>query len=244
LFIYKGTKENDEIIVLLKSSLERLRAFADKTNFVFKLDPAILKNSIESGNATKNISPVEISHRPDITLYEPYDFIFGKYSRKVDESLYWRPKELDNPFRDIVKLKLNTLILQSRLHGSENLKIRRYLKNKWLLGCFPLHNRTSTEILQREWFKYPFQPQPLNLVKEYFGEKVTLYFCFLDHYTQFLSIPAFIGIPLQIAVFATGDYSAPFLPPYSFFLAIWAVFMLEVIFILFILCFYYYFFFI
>lgn len=36
-----------------------------------------------------------------------------------------------------------------------------------------------------------------------------------------------IGLPFQIAVFAINDYSAPFLPFYSFFISLWAVCMLE-----------------
>jgi hypothetical protein len=34
-------------------------------------------------------------------------------------------------------------------------------------------------------------------------------------------------LPFQIAVFVINDYSAPFLPPYSFFISLWAVVMLE-----------------
>ena len=46
-------------------------------------------------------------------------------------------------------------------------------------------------------------------------------------YQVWLIAPAIVGIPLQIAVFALNDYSAPFLPFFSYFIALWAIFMLE-----------------
>lgn len=95
-------------------------------------------------------------------------------------------------------------------------------------ACFPLHNRERTEIMTIKWQSFPFQRLPLDDLKEYFGEKVALYFVFMEHFTSFLTLPAVIGIPLQIAVFATNDYSAPFLPFFSFFMALWAICMLEV----------------
>ena len=36
-----------------------------------------------------------------------------------------------------------------------------------------------------------------------------------------------MGVPLQLAVFILNDYSAVFLPVYSYFIALWAIFMLE-----------------
>ncbi len=56
---------------------------------------------------------------------------------------------------------------------------------------------------------------------------MALYFAFVGHYTYTLLLPAIIGLPLQIAVFALDNYSAIFLPIYSYFIALWAIVMLE-----------------
>ena len=63
--------------------------------------------------------------------------------------------------------------------------------------------------------------------QEYFGEKIGLYFRFVQHYTHWLLILAVIGVPLQLYEFIVNDYSIPFLPIYSFMVAIWNVMMLE-----------------
>mmetsp|Transcript_16100 Transcript_16100/g.23456 ORF Transcript_16100/g.23456 Transcript_16100/m.23456 type:complete len:118 (-) Transcript_16100:443-796(-) len=49
----------------------------------------------------------------------------------------------------------------------------------------------------------------------------------MEHYLTFLLMPAVVGAPIQIAVLILDDYSAPFVPFFSFALAVWAVFMLE-----------------
>jgi anoctamin-10/anoctamin-7 len=208
LFVYKNIREETEIIVLIRTPMEKLRAFADNIDFVMKLDSEVIKNLIETGNADLGIAGVEIQHRPDITLLEPFEYIYGKYSRNVSESIYWKEPGMDHPFRDLIRLKLTALILESRMpNGGENLKIRRYIRSGWLKACFPLHNRAKTENLHIEWQKFPFKAQPLDEIKEYFGEKIAMYFTFMEHFTTFLCIPAFVGLPLQIAVFALNDYS-------------------------------------
>ena len=73
------------------------------------------------------------------------------------------------------RLKLLNLIIQSKpSENSENLKISRYLRNKWILGYFPLHNQDVMRELGGEWLRPKAMPweQPLFAIKEYFGEKV------------------------------------------------------------------------
>lgn len=49
----------------------------------------------------------------------------------------------------------------------------------------------------------------------------------MGHYTLWLTIPALIGIPIQLFVFWTNDFSAPCVQIYSFCLSLWAIVMLE-----------------
>lgn len=78
---------------------------------------------------------MQIAYAPKhLTIYGPYESIFAKYTvdEAVPESLYWRPDGLLNhPFRELVRLKLCALRLESRLDGddnqSQNLKIQRLL---------------------------------------------------------------------------------------------------------------------
>jgi hypothetical protein len=126
-----------------------------------------------------------------------------------------------------VRLKIGTILLQSSPSIGENLKLDRYIRNGRVLACFALHNREKTRDLEVMWSQFPWKALPLDHMKEYFGEKITMYFAFLEHFLAFLLAPAIVGLPMQIYVFAVSDYSAVFLPFYSFFIAMWSVTMLE-----------------
>lgn len=227
-YVYIGVEQDTEAVVLLRAPLDLLRSFADKVDFKLLLNPTEIQRRLENGDAEHGIAPVSIADCPDVTHYKPYQYIYGKYSRNTDESLYWREVEADHPFRELIRLKLSALIMSSRSGRSENIKIRRCLQMGWMKACFPLHNQEQVDMLRLKWKGFPWQRPPLDDMKEYFGEKVALYYVFMHHFMLFLTIPAVVGIPLQLVVFSTNDYSAPYLPFYSFFVALWAVCMLEV----------------
>ena len=126
-----------------------------------------------------------------------------------------------------MRLKIGTILLQSSPSTGQNLKLERYIKNGRVLACFALHNREKTRDLEVMWSQFPWKPLPLYHMKEYFGEKITMYLAFLEHFMAFLLAPAIVGFPMQIYVFVASDYSAVFLPFFSFFIAMWSVTMLE-----------------
>lgn len=113
VFMYKNFEADTEYMALLRAPIEKLRAFADKIDFQMLLDPVEVESQLASGDAEKNIAPVHIPHYSDITRYSPFEYIYGKYSRNVDERIYWKEVDLNHPFREIVRLKLSTLIMTS-----------------------------------------------------------------------------------------------------------------------------------
>ncbi len=191
LFIYKNLKPTSEIYVLIRSQVDKLRAYADNCDYRMLLDPVQIEECLLHGNMEEHIQPVEIAHMPEITKLRPFEKIYGRYSRNIPESLYYHEEGENDPFRELIKLKLTSMIMNSRpADGSKPLKIRRFILNGTLLGYFPLHNRYKTKTIEKKWEHYPFKRLPLTEFKEYFGEKLGLYFGFMEHYCTFLWIPA------------------------------------------------------
>lgn len=84
-------------------------------------------------------------------------------------------------------------------------------------------------MLLREWiipFALPTN-QPLNHIKDYYGEKISLYFAWLGHYTHWLAFPACVGIGVGVQSFVEGTVDSQLVPFFGVFMACWCTCYLE-----------------
>ena len=57
------------------------------------------------------------------------------------------------------------------------------------------HHGARVQLLSEEWMTpKPWNPIPMEHIKNYFGEELGLYFCWTDHFRKYLIVPAFIGL--------------------------------------------------
>lgn len=63
-----------------------------------------------------------------------------------------------------------------------------------ILAYYPLHNQKQAQSLSACWLPWRVAPwdQPIDLIRDYFGEKIGMYFEFLGHYTTWL-LPLSLG---------------------------------------------------
>lgn len=91
-------------------------------------------------------------------------------------------------------------------------------------AAFPLHDYRELDKIQRRWLKllaWPWE-QPFDLIKNYFGEKIGLYFLWLSHYTSWLLFPAIAGAIAYADVLYEGTNDATSIPIYAILVALWA----------------------
>lgn len=114
----------------------------------------------------------------------------------IEESDPRRAKETF--FRPIDRNRIIFNILESpRVAGKgAGLSIFRLKRSKKspLIEAFPIHKDEERRDLEKQWMKFwpPFT-QPLDAIRNYFGEKVGMYFAFLEYYTMWMIIPAILG---------------------------------------------------
>jgi hypothetical protein len=91
---------------------------------------------------------------------------------------------------------------------------------------FPLHHDRVRLQLLMEWARPMDKPQPLELVREYFGEKMALFYTWFGFYNTMLWIPAIAGFLLfvtQILSYSqTGSLENPYSVVYACVIALWS----------------------
>ena len=171
----------------------------------------------------------------------PYDFIYISYDYRSDlNSLYKRyssnlqeaNESMDDRsiFRGVDRLKLIHSIINSNVKECARLDIYRLLREECVLGYFPLHDLLELPELEKKWlllFQFPWN-QNVDAVKDYFGEKIGLYFLWTGHYTTWLTIAGLAGLGVWCNVMIDTNAShAVSMPYFASFICIWSTFYLE-----------------
>eukprot|EP01038_Epipyxis_sp_PR26KG_P010969 gene10969-14731_t len=233
--------QGDELICLIKDKeLKTLQQFAQTIKFQLECDPIALEKTLkegyfevdENGVRKKVVSGVNINSDPNISPISPYESIFLQYKTENDSNqleLYSKHNQA-SPFVTSIRLKLIYNLLRApRRDGGCNLKISKLIHEKVILCLFPLHDKIVTDqfmskILNKTSMPWHF---PFDDYREYFGEKITMYYVFLSHYSYWLIGPSIIGFIFQLVVWGSGNYSSPVLPFFALIITLWTIIMLE-----------------
>jgi hypothetical protein len=144
-----------------------------------------------------------------------------------------------HPFSGSHRMKLIISIMQEKKeNGGCELNLKKLEADKSLLAFYPLHNERMIKRLEGQWLPLKIHPWdlPIDEIREYFGEKIGVYFEFLGFYTTWLipltiaGVCCFIEILVRLGVdndygdaIATG-YSVPM---FALFTSIWSQLFLE-----------------
>jgi len=97
---------------------------------------------------------------------------------------------------------------------------------KIMLQYFALHHDRMRLKMLNEWAKAMNKPQPLDIVREYFGEKIGLFYTWYGYYCTMLWIPGLTGAALTItqilSFIETGSMENPYVLVYAIVISMWA----------------------
>ncbi len=126
-------------------------------------------------------------------------------SNSVDvESTDAEPRRLQESacFRAVDRMKLIHMIINYGGPGGCGLDIYQLIKDNCVLAYGPLHDMVELRDLESLWVNFLAWPweQPFDKIKNYFGEKIGLYFLWLGTYTAWLIPAAIVGFFIWINV--------------------------------------------
>ena len=133
-------------------------------------------------------------------------------------------------FRSIDRLKLIDSILNDQTPGGCCLDTDELIANDCITGYMALHDHVQLFSLERDWFKlfqFPWK-QCVDPVRDYFGERIGLFFVFLGHQTTWLMLAAVVGTGCWINVaVGNNDPNALIIPYFSGFISLWTTLHLD-----------------
>ena len=133
-------------------------------------------------------------------------------------------------FRMADRLKLIHSIVNNNTSGGCYLNTNVLLKHNCILAFRALQDPVNLMTVQKDWIsmlQFPWN-QNTDVAKDYFGERIGLYFAWLGHYTSWLILASIAGIVAWSFVQAGNNDPNNFLMPYfAGFMAIWGTVFLE-----------------
>ena len=179
--------------------------------------------------------PISIPHTNIETSIEPYEFVYAPYTTQMAERhLYKKSSDLGDSdcfLRSVDRLKLITSILGAKIDdGGCQLNLYKLMRNDCIIGFFGIHDRVELRTLEKKWLTFLELPshQKVDLVRDYFGEKIGFYFLFLGHYTSWLMWASLVGCIVYLDVAIEDDNPNAVLTPYfAAFMALWSTLFLE-----------------
>jgi hypothetical protein len=121
-------------------------------------------------------------------------------------------------FRAVDRIRLVNSIIARNI----NLEALQFAKLLVQNGFYALHDMNELEWFRSSWaLNARLKKQPLRQIRNYFGEKVALYFAWLEFYTRSLRIPALLGM-VTFAAEVTGHNYKPAVVLYAIFVCFWA----------------------
>eukprot|EP01056_Protomagalhaensia_sp_Gyna25_P005931 Protomagalhaensia_sp_Gyna_25__5930@NODE_907_length_2434_cov_128_061378_g714_i0_p1_GENE_NODE_907_length_2434_cov_128_061378_g714_i0NODE_907_length_2434_cov_128_061378_g714_i0_p1_ORF_typecomplete_len780_score150_43Anoctamin/PF04547_12/4_5e79MerC/PF03203_14/0_2MerC/PF03203_14/1_1e04MerC/PF03203_14/3_5e03DUF1772/PF08592_11/1_2e02DUF1772/PF08592_11/31DUF1772/PF08592_11/4_5e03_NODE_907_length_2434_cov_128_061378_g714_i0242363 len=136
----------------------------------------------------------QIEERNNAVVWQRYD----RLSRRLKGVPLHDPEA--SIFRDVDRIRL------LRLAVFEFLNVDLMIRQKWLKACYAVKQPAVEKALAKNWasFRHIWTlDQPLDEVRNYFGEETALYYGWLAYYTRCLTVPALLGMLTWLFSFLT-----------------------------------------
>lgn len=243
--------QKDEVYIKVRAPLIRLLREADRVDFYLPINAKEAEQRLKQG--TPFWKSIHYAEEYRGTSLKPFEHIHANFDMDPKfRNLFTNsklaaflereglshltsanaPKEqqaVGDVLSEANRMTLIYSILCARVfNGGCHLDLPKFKKNGAILGYYCVHHNSKLDELEDEWlFAVPWLT-PVEAIRNYFGERIGLYFAFQSHYTSWLIFAAAVGCLFWIGVaLYNNDPSAPDMPYYGGIMALWATFMLE-----------------
>jgi len=205
------SRDRLEIFCKIGANAQKLRDTASRMKYKLQLKPDYLSGYAEYRN--------DFPGRPELHHQD----------RRMVNHIYKTFSTDDYPSEDAIfstrdKITIVHHIISSKDRDCAGINTGQLLHTKDLAAYFPLHEESLLKDLCSEYRPWLFMGNNHAMqVRDYFGEKVTLYFLFMSYYWKALLIPAVFGLLIQPVSWYTQTPDNKMAVPFCIFIAVWSV---------------------
>lgn len=195
------SRDRDEIFVKVAAEEKHLRMVAEMKRYLLELKEEYLAAFAQYKNDYAGQRDLGYADRCVVShLYKMHIDPTDEYEGQA----YPEPKAI---FRTIDRIMLIDHIIRSADHHCAGVDVGQLLHDADLNHYFPLHENRRLVDLDKDWFRSFVWGQSITKVRDYYGERIAMYFLFMSHFVKWLILPSIIGVALWLAsvVYGTPD---------------------------------------
>jgi len=183
------SRDRDEIFVRVGADVNHLRQVAEMKRYKLELKAQYLSAFAEYKNDYAGRRELNYSDRCVVS------HIYKTHLTSAEDKAYPQPGAI---FRSGDRIRLIDHIIRASDHNCAGVDIGQLMHDGDLLHYFPMHEHNKLRELDADWFKcFAWgSPQHIDKVRDYYGERIALYFLFMSHLNKWLIVPALVGIIL------------------------------------------------
>jgi len=195
------SRDRDEIFVKISVEDTHLRQVAEMKRHKLELKEEYLSAFAHYKDDYKGQRDLNYSDRLVVSHL---------YKAHVDEtdddggSFYPRPSAI---FRSTDRIQLIDYIIRAADHNCAGVDVGQMIHDGDLNSFFPLHENRKLVDLDKDWFKAFVWGAHISKVRDYYGERIAMYFLFLSHFIKWLIFPSICGTAIYLGgvVYGTPD---------------------------------------
>jgi len=215
------SRDRDEIFVKISVEDRHLRQVAEMKRHKLELKEEYLSAFAEYKDDYTGQRDINYSDRIVVShLYKAH----VDYTDPDLQDAYPRPNAI---FRSCDRIQLIDYIVRAADHNCAGVDVGQMIHDGDLNGFFPLHENRRLCDLDKDWFKCFVWGTNVFKVRDYYGERIAMYFLFMSHFIKWLIFPSIVGTVIYLGGVTVGtpdNYSAL---PVCVCVALWYVFFVH-----------------
>jgi hypothetical protein len=205
------SRDRDQIFCKVGAGADKLRDVAARMKYKLQLKPEYLSGYAEYRN---DFPGTQENNFQDARMVQHIYKHFGHEDFPTEDSIF--------SMRD--KIVLVHHIVSAKDKSCAGINVGKMMHLGELQGYFPLHEEGIVREFSGHWQQWLWMtPSFATDVRDYFGEKITLYYLFMAFYWKSWLLPAIVGFAMQLIDVLFKSPDNPTATFFCVFISVWSV---------------------